>query len=142
MGFVSLSFLFIPFFVFFFLYEYQILIRNKQANVWYSNYIVVIDPESETVSHRIDLKSLKKENPGGVLNGIAYDSKNNKLYVTGKNWANIYQIEIDPPIPNYAPPPSPSPSFPPSPSPISSASCLGLLPIVFVFIQALHLLFM
>jgi len=33
---------------------------------------------------------------GEVLNGIAYDDQNDKLYVTGKNWPNLYEIRLVP----------------------------------------------
>ena len=47
-----------------------------------------------------DLTGLVRENarePGAdVLNGIAYDAANRRLYVTGKNWPRLYQIELVP----------------------------------------------
>jgi glutamine cyclotransferase len=45
----------------------------------------------------IDLSGIYQSNdPNAVLNGIAYDSQTNRLYVTGKNWPNLYQITITP----------------------------------------------
>ncbi|MEO6539245.1 MAG: glutaminyl-peptide cyclotransferase [Ferruginibacter sp.] len=69
------------------------------ANIWQSNIILKIDPATGNVVGKIDLGSLKYEanqkNPkADVLNGIAYDSLNDKIYVTGKLWANIYQINF------------------------------------------------
>lgn len=69
------------------------------ANIWTSDLIVKIDPSSGNVVGRIDLSSLTNEakriNPNAeVLNGIAYDSTTDKIYVTGKLWANIYQIQF------------------------------------------------
>jgi glutaminyl-peptide cyclotransferase len=69
------------------------------ANVWMSDIIVKIDPSSGKVIGKIDLTSLTSEakriNPNAeVLNGIAYDSTTDKVYVTGKLWANIYQIQF------------------------------------------------
>ena len=69
------------------------------ANVWKSNYIVKINPVNGNVVGKLDLSSLafeaKNKNPrGDVLNGIAYDSSTDKIYVTGKMWPNIYQIEF------------------------------------------------
>jgi glutaminyl-peptide cyclotransferase len=70
------------------------------ANVWQTNSIVRIDPASGQVDAVIDLPDLVRENhasPGAdVLNGIAYDSANHRLYVTGKNWPHMYQIELTP----------------------------------------------
>ncbi|MEP6712396.1 MAG: glutaminyl-peptide cyclotransferase [Ferruginibacter sp.] len=69
------------------------------ANIWQNNTILKIDPVTGNVVGKIDLSSLKYEanqkNPrADVLNGIAYDSLNDKIYVTGKLWANIYQINF------------------------------------------------
>ncbi len=69
------------------------------ANIWQNNTILKIDPATGNVVGKIDLGSLKYEanqkNPrADVLNGIAYDSLNDKIYVTGKLWANIYQINF------------------------------------------------
>lgn len=69
------------------------------ANIWMSNLIVKIDPVNGNVVGKIDLSSLTNEamnfNPNAdVLNGIAYDSITDKVYVTGKMWANIYQIQF------------------------------------------------
>lgn len=69
------------------------------ANIWNSNIIVKIDPANGNVVGKIDLSSLTNEakniNPGSdVLNGIAYDSANDKVYVTGKMWPKIYQIQF------------------------------------------------
>ena len=46
----------------------------------------------------IDLTALPAPAPNGnnVLNGIAYDQTNNRLFVTGKDWPNLYQITLVP----------------------------------------------
>jgi len=67
------------------------------ANIWLTNFIVKIDPSNGKIVARLDLSSLafeaKNKNPDAdVLNGIAYDSATDKIYVTGKLWPNIYQI--------------------------------------------------
>ena len=69
------------------------------ANVWQTSDVVKIDPSSGKVVGRIDLSSLaveaKYKNPNAdVMNGIAYDSTTDRIYVTGKLWANIYQINF------------------------------------------------
>ncbi len=69
------------------------------ANVWETNFIVKIDTLNGKVVGKIDMSSLqleaKSRNPAAdVLNGIAYDSSTDKIYVTGKLWANIYQINF------------------------------------------------
>lgn len=69
------------------------------ANIWLNNYIVKIDPATGKVVGKLDLNSLtyeaKNKNPrADVLNGIAYDSVTDKIYVTGKLWPNVYEIEF------------------------------------------------
>jgi glutamine cyclotransferase len=69
------------------------------ANIWTSDIIVKIDPSSGNIVGKLDMSSLTNEakriNPNAeVLNGIAYDSTTDKIYVTGKLWPNIYQIQF------------------------------------------------
>jgi glutamine cyclotransferase len=68
------------------------------ANVWHSPRIARIDPRSGQVLAWIDLASVvarSKHEPEDVLNGIAYDAKQRRLFVTGKDWAEILEIKID-----------------------------------------------
>ncbi len=69
------------------------------ANVWLTDYILKIDPSTGKVTGRLDLSSIvadaRNRNPrADVLNGIAYDAALDKIYVVGKRWANIYQIDF------------------------------------------------
>jgi glutamine cyclotransferase len=69
------------------------------ANVWLTNYIVKIDANDGKVVGKLDLNILafeaRNKNPNvEVLNGIAFDSTTNNVYVTGKLWANIYEIKL------------------------------------------------
>jgi glutamine cyclotransferase len=69
------------------------------ANVWTKNYIVKIDPATGKVVALLNLSTLtedalKKNQNAEVLNGIAYDSISDKVYVTGKLWPNIYEIDF------------------------------------------------
>ena len=69
------------------------------ANVWTTNNIVKIDPLNGNILGKLDLNALnmdaKYKNIGSeVLNGIAWDPSADKIYVTGKFWPNIYQIEF------------------------------------------------
>jgi glutamine cyclotransferase len=70
------------------------------ANVWQSNQIARIDPKTGAVTGWIDLTGIlapaDKNGNEDVLNGIAYDSAADKLYVTGKNYSKLYQIAIKP----------------------------------------------
>ncbi len=71
------------------------------ANVWQSDSILRISPADGRVLGIIDLSALSaatmKEAPDAdVLNGIAYDALNKRLFVTGKLWPKIYEIQIVP----------------------------------------------
>jgi len=68
------------------------------ANVWHDDRIAVIDPQTGLVTAWIDLRGLLQ--PGdvqdreAVLNGIAYDQKSNRLFVTGKLWPRLFEIRV------------------------------------------------
>ena len=68
------------------------------ANVWQTDFIVRIDPTSGVVNSIVDLTGLAARTELGsseaVLNGIAWDSENRRLFVTGKHWANLFEIEL------------------------------------------------
>jgi glutamine cyclotransferase len=69
------------------------------ANIWLTNTIAIINPDTGQVKAWINLTGLPDENnsnPNAVLNGIAYDQQNNRLFVTGKDWPNLYQIKLIP----------------------------------------------
>ncbi len=70
------------------------------ANVYGESYIVVIDPESGKITGKIELEALLPAGSKGdynkVLNGIAYNPANGHLYVTGKNWPVLYELELNP----------------------------------------------
>lgn len=67
------------------------------ANVWQTNYIIIIDKDSGKVVKKIDFTNLINEYLSGYpnidsLNGIAYNNK--KLYLTGKNYPYIFECII------------------------------------------------
>jgi glutamine cyclotransferase len=65
------------------------------ANVWYTNYIVRIDPATGKVLSKLDLAMLHPQNSDDdVLNGIAWDSEAKRLFVTGKLWPRLYEIHV------------------------------------------------
>lgn len=68
------------------------------ANIWMTDRIARIDPKTGKVNSYIDLKGLLKNSdrtPGtDVLNGIAYDSRQNRIFVTGKKWPKLFEISI------------------------------------------------
>lgn len=69
------------------------------ANVFQSNNVVFIDPDSGAVIGKLDLSNIaRREQQTGkanVTNGIAYDADNDRLLVTGKLWQRLYEIELD-----------------------------------------------
>ena len=70
------------------------------ANVWMTNVIARIDPATGTVTGWIDLSALTAEvDPRGsddVPNGIAWDARGKRLFVTGKDWPTLFQIAWPP----------------------------------------------
>ncbi|NTW03650.1 MAG: glutaminyl-peptide cyclotransferase [Oscillochloris sp.] len=71
------------------------------ANIWQTNTIVQIDPSNGQVIGVIDLSGLlspSEQVSADVLNGIAYDAANNRLFVTGKYWPTLFEIQLDPAI--------------------------------------------
>ena len=71
------------------------------ANVWHTDRIARISPQSGRVIGWIDLRGLLSPvyrlDPEAVLNGIAYDAGRKRLFVTGKLWPRLFEIEIVPP---------------------------------------------
>jgi len=68
------------------------------ANIWHSGLIARIDPRSGVIKGVIDLRavieSVAMRDSEAVLNGIAYDAKAGKLYVTGKRWPKLFEIAL------------------------------------------------
>jgi glutamine cyclotransferase len=69
------------------------------ANIWYSDIIARIDPSTGIVKAWVDMEGLpvKDRDIEAVMNGIAYDRQNKRLFVTGKNWDKLFEIELIPP---------------------------------------------
>ena len=70
------------------------------ANIYLTDTIVAVNPDDGNVVSLIDLTGLRPEQnlavQGEVLNGIAYDHLNDKLYLTGKNWPSLYEVRLVP----------------------------------------------
>ena len=78
------------------------------ANIWQTDTIARIDPATGQVAGWIDLTGLlnnadRRGSNAEVLNGIAYDSEGERLFVTGKRWPKLYQVELIPPSPKGTP---------------------------------------
>ncbi|MDX1654026.1 MAG: glutaminyl-peptide cyclotransferase [Candidatus Competibacteraceae bacterium] len=83
--------------------ELEVVEGEIFANVWMTDRIARIDPHSGLVTGWIDLSGLladkHRQRRVDVLNGIAYDPENRRLFVTGKLWPKLFEIEL------VAPPP-------------------------------------
>ena len=68
------------------------------ANVWKTDRIAIISPSTGEVVGWIDLEGLlspaERMSGADVLNGIAYDVKNDRLFVTGKLWPKLFEVEL------------------------------------------------
>ena len=68
------------------------------ANVYTYDEILIIDPKDGVVEGVIDCRGLLPDRLRAVgtdvLNGIAYDSKTGKIYLTGKNWPKLYEVRL------------------------------------------------
>lgn len=69
------------------------------ANIWQTDLIARIDPASGRVNSYLDLSAIfpevkRREVNADVLNGIAYDPQNKRIFVTGKRWPKLYEIKV------------------------------------------------
>jgi glutaminyl-peptide cyclotransferase len=68
------------------------------ANIWGSDYVVRIDPATGTVTGVIDFTGLlppeDRRIDTDVLNGIAYDAKEDRLFITGKKWPKLFEVRL------------------------------------------------
>jgi glutamine cyclotransferase len=80
--------------------ELEFIKGEIYANVWHSDLIARINPHDGHVIAWIDLTGLlpadQKINDESVLNGIAYDAKRDRLFVTGKQWPKVFEIKVVP----------------------------------------------
>eukprot|EP01097_Dermamoeba_algensis_P006597 TRINITY_DN4119_c0_g1_i1.p1 TRINITY_DN4119_c0_g1~~TRINITY_DN4119_c0_g1_i1.p1 ORF type:complete len:252 (+),score=25.17 TRINITY_DN4119_c0_g1_i1:68-823(+) len=73
--------------------ELEFIDGNIWANIWYSDEIVIIDPQTGQVKFFLELSHLPRGSD--VLNGIAYDPDTKRIWVTGKLWPQIFQIQVE-----------------------------------------------
>jgi glutamine cyclotransferase len=68
------------------------------ANIWQTDRIVCIDPATGEITGQINLTGLlpfsDRIPPVDVLNGIAYDSEEDRLFITGKLWPKLFHIDL------------------------------------------------
>ena len=81
-----------------FLNELEWIEGKIWANVYTSDMILIIDPATGKVEATVDCSGLLPESlrkpDTDVLNGIAYNPADGKLYLTGKNWPRLYEVKI------------------------------------------------
>ncbi|MFN8265290.1 MAG: glutaminyl-peptide cyclotransferase [Chitinophagaceae bacterium] len=72
------------------------------ANVWQTNEVLKIAPATGNVVGKIDFSQLKNDYPelkdeygNNVLNGIAWDSTGNRLFITGKRWSKLFEVRLN-----------------------------------------------
>jgi glutamine cyclotransferase len=78
--------------------ELECIGNDIYANVWHANRIARIDARTGQVGDWIDLSALderEQTEPEAVLNGIAFDAARHRLFVTGKNWAHLFEVRIE-----------------------------------------------
>ena len=78
--------------------ELEYIDGKVYANVWQESYIISFDPKSGKVLEKIDCSNLVpekyKNDRDKVLNGIAYDKKNDRMFLTGKRWSKLYHVDF------------------------------------------------
>jgi len=84
--------------------ELEFISGRVYANVWPTERIAVIDPADGHITGWVDCSGLLATRPVtgavDVLNGIAWDEENERLFVTGKLWPWLFEIRL---IPNFSP---------------------------------------
>ena len=82
--------------------ELELINGKLYSNKWQKNTLIIIDIETGIAEGLADLRPLEKEMSktqklepqDEVLNGIAYDKENDRLFVTGKNWGKLFEIKL------------------------------------------------
>jgi glutamine cyclotransferase len=78
--------------------ELEVVDGQIVANVWHTPSLVRIDPASGRGTAAVDLSPLVAEvgssDPAATLNGIAWDAKARRLFVTGKLWPTLYEVRV------------------------------------------------
>ena len=84
-----------------YLNELEYINGTIYANVYTSDLIVQIDPKTGKILSQVNLKGIinmyhNQKDKIDYMNGIAYDSKNDRLFITGKLWPKLFEIEMIP----------------------------------------------
>jgi len=79
--------------------ELEYINGRVHANIWKEDKIAIINPQTGQVTGWIDLEGIRElvnQGTSDVLNGIAYDQNEDRLFVTGKRWSKLFEIELVP----------------------------------------------
>ena len=79
--------------------ELEYIQGNIYANIWKEEKIAIIDPQTGQVQGWIDLsgiQDLEDLDTNNILNGIAYDAEEERLFITGKRWSQLFEIKLIP----------------------------------------------
>jgi glutamine cyclotransferase len=77
--------------------ELEYINGEVYANIWLTDKIAIINPQTGQVKAWIDLTGIytqENNDPNSVLNGIAYDAEGDRLLVTGKLWSQLFEIKL------------------------------------------------
>jgi glutamine cyclotransferase len=79
--------------------ELEYIQGKVYANIWLEEKIAIINPQTGQIEGWINLNGLynmENQDSSDVLNGIAYDATSDRLFVTGKRWSQLFEIELIP----------------------------------------------
>jgi glutamine cyclotransferase len=79
--------------------ELEYIKGDVYANIWMEERIAIINPQTGQIKGWINmtgLQSTQNQDMNDVLNGIAFDEKADRLFVTGKRWSQLFEIKLIP----------------------------------------------
>jgi glutaminyl-peptide cyclotransferase len=80
--------------------ELEFVKGELYANVWQTEFVLRIDPATGRILGAIDfvgiLPQVDRAKGTDVMNGIAYDPQGDRLFVTGKNWPDLFEVKVNP----------------------------------------------
>jgi len=79
--------------------ELEYIQGRVYANIWKEEKIAIINPETGHVTGWIDVEGIRElvnHVTSDVFNGIVYDTNEDRLFVTGKMWSKLFEIELVP----------------------------------------------
>jgi glutamine cyclotransferase len=77
--------------------ELEYVNGDVYANIWGEDKIAIINPQTGQIKGWIDLTGIYKQektDPNSVLNGIAYNAEDERLFITGKLWSQLFEIKL------------------------------------------------